>query len=235
TNVPSSDRSFAVLLDGRAIKTPKRQPLHLPTTELAQAIAGEWTAQGEHVAPQSMPLTKLANTTIDGILQQPEAIRADILAFSHQDLICYRADNPAQLVDRQAKAWTGFVKWAEQNFKSTIVLATGVMPVQQSDAFDHGARTWIAKLDAWALGPVHVITTLLGSAIIALALEDGACTPDEAWHSAHVDEDWQISQWGEDAEAASRRAFRAEEMKAATHFLDLCRSSAVLEMKHTAE
>ncbi|MEO1282443.1 MAG: ATP12 family protein [Pseudomonadota bacterium] len=213
----------AIHLDDRPIKTPGRNKLALPTAALAAAIGEEWSAQGEFVEPQSMPLTKLSNTIIDGILVDPDAIRKDLAAFANQDLICYRADRPDELVEMQAKAWDPFVKWAQGTFKARPVLTAGIMPVEQSVDYQHGAQAHIAKLEPWALGPIHVMTTLVGSAVMALAHADGTWTAEDVWKAAHVDEDWQAENWGHDAEAAERRKFRTAEMMAAARFLALSR------------
>ncbi|MEO1207255.1 MAG: ATP12 family protein [Pseudomonadota bacterium] len=214
----------AVLLDGRPIKTPARNTLALPTLPLAEAIAEEWDAQSEFVDPKSMPMTKLANTIIDGILTDPEPTRVDILAFAGQDLICYRAGEPVELVAEQANCWERFTRWAKEKFGDEMRLNAGIMPVEQSEAFQAGARAFIAKLEPWSLAPVHVMTTLTGSAVMALALSDGAVSADEVWTAAHVDEDWQRERWGQDAEAAARRKFRYDEMMAASRFLALSRA-----------
>lgn len=214
-----------VCLDGRTVKTPARRPLHLPTKALADAIAQEWIDQGEHIDPHAMPLTKLSNTTIDGILPDTAPVRAEILSYVGQDLICYRAEHPAELADLQSAAWDPLVRWAHQTFESPLTLTTGVMPVPQPEALLTGAETKIAVIEPWCVGAVHVITTLTGSAILALAHADQALDADAVWTTAHVDEDWQISQWGADAEAAKRRAFRGAEMRAASQFMTLCRAT----------
>ncbi len=223
-NAPEAGaEGYAIELDGRPLRTPARAKLLLPTAALAEAIAGEWRAQGEEIDPRAMTLTRLANTTHDGIVPQPEPIRDDILAFAGQDLLCYRAEHPVELVEAQARLWDPLLDWAEHAFEARPVLTAGVMPVPQPEAVIAGARAHIAGLEAWSLGAVHVMTTLTGSAILALAHVDGAIGVDEAWSAAHVDEDWQIAQWGEDYEAAQRRAKRAGEMRAASRFVTLLR------------
>ena len=68
---------------------------------------------------------------------------------------------------------------------------------------------------------MHSVTTLTGSALLALALSQDAITPDQVWAAAHVDEDWQMAQWGRDALAMERRAHRRAEMDAAAKILSL--------------
>ena len=214
---------FAILLDGRVVRTPKKMPLVVPTRGLAEAIAAEWAAQGEHVDPQTMPLSKLAITAIDGVRGAAAEVAADIVRFAGSDLLCYRAEGPEGLVQRQAEVWDALLQWCEAELGARLIRAEGVMPVEQSrQALDRIAAQ-VAPFDALALACLHVMTTLTGSALLALAHAKGRLSAEEAWAAAHIDEDWQISQWGEDAEAAHRRAARWAEMQAASRFLELLR------------
>jgi chaperone required for assembly of F1-ATPase len=212
---------FEVLLDGRNLKTPKRIDLLLPTHALAEAIAAEWAGQGEHIAPASMPVTQLANTAIDGVAGREADVRSDILKYAGSDLLCYRAEAPAALVERQAVAWDSVLEWAERVLGARFILANGVMPVTQPDEALRAVAANLEGLDAFRLASLHVMTTLMGSAVLALAHARGRLTAAEAWKAAHVDEDWQIEQWGEDAEAAARRRRHWEELRAASRLLQL--------------
>jgi chaperone required for assembly of F1-ATPase len=207
----------AVLLDGRPVRTPARAPLHAPPA-VAAAIAAEWNAQGDHVLPATMPLTRLANTAIDGVAKAVEAVKDDIAAIAASDLVLYRADGPAGLVARQRAAWDGIVRHAETRVGVRLLLAEGVMPVRQDAALGTALRTRLPG-DALALAALHQITTLTGSAFIALAFLDGTVSFDEAWRAAHVDEDWNIDAWGEDAEAKERRGSRERDARAAAFVL----------------
>jgi len=217
------EEGFAILLDGRAVRTPKKMPLVVPTRALAEAIAAEWAAQGERIDPQTMPLSKLAITAIDGVGGAAAEVAAEIVKFAGSDLLCYRAEGPEALVQRQAEVWDALLQWCEAELGACFILAEGVMPVEQSrEALDRIAVE-VAPFDALALTGLHVMMTLTGSALLALAHAKGRLSLEEAWAAAHLDEDWQISQWGEDAEAAERRAVRWAEMQAASRFLELLR------------
>ena len=217
------EAGFAILLDRRPVRTPKKRPLVVPRQALAQAIAAEWDAQGERIDPQTMPLSKLAITAIDAVRGAAADVAADIVKFAGSDLLCYRAKGPEGLVQRQAEVWDALLQWYEAELGARFVLAEGVMPVEQNrDALDRIAGE-VAPFDALALTSLHVMTTLTGSALLALAHAKGRLSAEEAWAAAHIDEDWQISQWGEDAEAAGRRAARWAEMQAASRFLELLR------------
>jgi chaperone required for assembly of F1-ATPase len=212
---------YRVTLDGRPVRTPRKQPLAVPYRALAEAIAAEWRAQRDVIEPATMPLTRFANSIIDGVIGREPEVRADILKYAGHDLVCYRAEGPVGLVQRQAAAWDPVIRWARRALAARLVLAAGVMPVVQPDSALEGIAAALEQLDAYRLTSIHVMTTLTGSALLALAHSQGELTADEAWEAAHVDEDWQIEQWGEDAEAAERRRRRWDEMKAASRLLGL--------------
>jgi chaperone required for assembly of F1-ATPase len=212
-----------VLLDGKALRTPAGTPLAVPTRALAEAIAGEWHAQGEHVDPQTMPLTKLANSAIDGVRGREAEIGADVLKFVASDLLCYRAEEPAALVERQSRAWDPILQWSREVLGADLAVAKGVMPVRQGEDAGLAAARAMARYGAFELAALHVMTALMGSAVLALALAHGRLDAEAAWSAAHVDEDWQISRWGADAEAMARRERRWIEMQAASRLLELLR------------
>jgi chaperone required for assembly of F1-ATPase len=173
------------------------------------------------IDPATMPLTRFANSILDGVIGREPEVRADILKYAGSDLLCYRAEGPASLVQRQAAAWDRVLAWAREAFNARLVLTAGVMPVAQPDHALAGIAAALEELDAYRLTSIHVMTTLTGSALLALAHSHGALTVDEAWAAAHIDEDWQIEQWGEDYEAAQRRQYRWSEMQAASRLLEL--------------
>src|SRR5262245_29357174 len=212
---------FAIKLDGRGVKTPKKATLAVPGRAFADAIADEWNTQGEHIDPRTMPLTRLANTVIDGVQGHEEDVRADILKFAGSDLLCYRAERPETLVTRQTEAWDPVLGWAAKTLGARMVLGEGVMPVPQSQECINAVAAALAPADAYRLAALHVITTLTGSVLLALAHLDGYLSAEETWERAHVDDDWQAEQWGEDAEAVARRRRRWSEMQAASRMMQL--------------
>lgn len=216
-----SEGRFGVLLDGRPIRTPGRAQLVLPTRAAAEATAAEWAAQGAVIDPATMPLTRMVNVALDGVAAQAAAVRDDIVNFAGTDLVCYRADTPEGLVTLQARHWDPVVQWAEKALGARFVLACGVMPADQSEAALTAVRSAVETVEPLRLTALHVMTGLTGSALIALAVLRGRLDVGEAWRAAHVDEDWNIAQWGEDAEAARRRAARFEDMKAAATLITL--------------
>lgn len=208
--------AYVLRLDGRRAMTPARNPLAVDQRPLADAIAAEWEGQGEEIDPNTMPATRLANTAIDGVAPRRTEVRAEVLAYAGTDLLCYRAGEPEGLVARQRAAWDPILAWAESRYGVRFVLAEGVMHVAQPEATLAAIAAALEKIDApFALAGLHVATTLTGSALIALALAEGAIDVETAWAAAHVDEDWNIFKWGEDAEATRRRALRYGDFKAA--------------------
>jgi chaperone required for assembly of F1-ATPase len=211
---------FAIRLDGRAVRTPARRVLEAPTRALADALAAEWNAQEELIDPLNMPLTRLANSIIDGVVDAPAAVAAEIEKYAGSDLVVYRAPGPQGLIARQALAWDPILSWARETLGARFVLAEGIGFVAQPAAAVAAARAAIPR-DPWRLGALNAITTLTGSALIALAVAAGRLSAEEAWAAAHADEDWNMDFWGRDELALERRAFHFAEMKAAAMVLDL--------------
>lgn len=224
--VEATGGGWRILLDGRTVKTPQRAELSLPSEALAQAIAEEWQAQTDEIVPATMPLTKLANTALDAVTGREAEVGEDILRFAARDLLCYRADQPQDLEDRQREVWDPLIHWANEHYGARLCLAAGVMPIDQPAEAIASLRTGIVCRDAFALTALHVMTSLTGSAILPLAHICGRLTLDEAWAAAHLDEDFQIARWGEDAEAKARRDARYKEMAAASRFFQLAEATS---------
>jgi chaperone required for assembly of F1-ATPase len=219
-DVEHSRGEFRVVLDGRPARTPARRMLAAPRAGLAQALAAEWASQREFIDPGKMPLTRLANTIIDGVADSPSAVAEDAAKYLAYDLVVYRAEAPEGLVARQTQAWDPVLTWAHASLGAGFVPAKGaiVSAPQPAHALD-AARAAIPR-DPWRLGAFHAVTTLTGSALIALALAHGALSVARAWSAAHVDEDWNMELWGRDELALERRASRFAEMQAAARVLE---------------
>ena len=220
-NAPGALNQFSVSLDGKTLNTPGRAKLLLSTRALAEAVADEWRQQAEVIDARTMPLTRIANTSIDGVIPNRSAVMAEIAGFAMSDLLCYRADGPRELVQLQDCTWTPVLNWAEQTFGIEFKTVSGVMPVVQDSGVETRISQHLESVHAMTLAPLHVFTTLTGSAVLALAIKCGHLDTETAWSAAHIDEDWQIKQWGPDAEAAARREVRWQEMQDAGRFLDL--------------
>jgi chaperone required for assembly of F1-ATPase len=209
---------FAVRLDDKPVRTPAGRLLAAPTAALAEALAAEWEAQRDVVDPAKMPLTRLANSIIDGVSERSALVAKDVARYLASDLICYRAGAPRGLAERQAHHWDPILAWARDTLGARLLLAEGVVHVTQPETALAAAGAAIPR-DPWRLGALHSVTTLTGSALLALALAQGRISADEAWVAAHVDEDWNIAQWGRDELALERRAYRYAELQAAATVL----------------
>ena len=209
---------FRIVLDGRPVKTPARRTLAAPTRALAEAIAAEWEAQRDVIDPAKMPLTRLVNSIIAGVSDPAPAGAVEVEKYHTSDLLFYRAEGPDGLIAREAAAWDPVLAWAHEALGARFVTARGMVHVAQPAAALAAAGAAIPH-DPWRLGAVHAITTLTGSALIAIALARGALTIDQAWTAAHVDEDWNMAFWGRDEIALERRAARFAEMQAAVAVL----------------
>lgn len=216
---------FDIRLDGKPVRTPGRNLLSLPTDVAAWLVADEFAGQGESIDPVTMPVTRLVNTAVDGVAFDPQAVLEDILRFASSDLLCYRADAPDGLVARQNEHWDPVLDWARSALGARFVLAEGVMHVEQPRESIGALGVHLRQRDtALQLASMHVITSITGSALLALAVEAGAITPDAAWSAAHVDEDWQAEHWGQDSEATARRANRLRDFMAAVKLLEALKS-----------
>ncbi|WP_378951061.1 ATP12 family chaperone protein [Mesorhizobium sp. ANAO-SY3R2] len=224
--VAEVDGSYAVQLDGKSVRTPGRALLALPTAAAAQLVADEFSAQGENIDPFTMPVLRLVNTAIDGVATDPQAVLEDILRFASSDLLCYRADSPEKLVQLQNEAWDPVLDWARTSLGARFVLAEGVMHVDQPREAIAALGVHLSqRAEPMRLAALHVMTTLTGSALLALAVEMGELDVKEAWAAAHVDEDWQIEHWGQDSEAVARRANRKRDMLAAVALLEALKAA----------
>ena len=219
--VGDGEKGFEVLLDGRPVNTPARRRVLVPVRGLAEALAAEWAAQGETIDPATMPLTRLTNTAIDGVADQMKEVEAEVVKYAASDLICYRAGEPEGLVTAQSMAWDPVAAFARDRLGARLALAEGVMFVAQSEealmALAAAVRDWVGQgpSAAFRLAALYEMTTLTGSLVLGLALAHEAMTVEAAWAAAHVDEDFQMRTWGEDAEALARRQRRFVDMQAA--------------------
>ncbi len=216
------DGGFAVTLDGRSVKTPgRKRELVVPDAALAETIAEEWNRQGEHIDPATMPLTRLVNSAIEAVSERMTEVRDDIVAFAGSDLLCYRAETPAALVARQKAAWDPVLAWAKQTLAADFKVQHGLMPIDQPVEATQAIAETLTDLDALCLSAVHILTTITGSAILAVAYLKGRLTADEVWAAATIDEMWQREQWGQDDEAQAHTAKRLAEFTAASLCLRL--------------
>ena len=210
-----------IMLDARAVRTPKKALLTLPTVALAEGVAEEWRAQGEVIKPETMKLTGLANAAIDVIMADPAGFATGLTLYGESDLLCYRADDPPALLARYAEEWEPLLAWAQARYDVTFTRVSGIMHQPQPPETLARLATAIASYPAFALAALSQIVTISGSLVIALAFAQRQIAPDAAFDAAHLDELWQAEQWGEDWMAADARALRRADFAAACRFLRL--------------
>lgn len=222
--VEATPAGHAIVLDGKAVKTPLRADLSVPTAALADAIAAEWQAQEEEIDPESMPLMRHAATAIDRVAPASDDIVDQIAAYGGHDLLCYRADEPA-LAAAQAKLWQPVLDWAESELSARLEVTEGVLPIKQpADALDR-LRRRVADHGNFELAALHTMASLTGSLVLSLALSRGEIDTDAAWAAVTIDEISQEERWGTDREAAERRQTLNEALVAAAKFMALCRTA----------
>ena len=219
--VAPRDGGHAVTLDGRGAKTPRGQPLALPNAALAEAVAAEWDAQADDIVPATMPMTRLATAALDVAGPRRADVIDEIVSFGASDLVCYRADAPAELAARQHEVWQPLIDGLAARHAVHLSVTQGVIPIVQPAEAIGALRDIVAGHDDMALAALHTLATVLGSLVIALAVADGVLDADTAWAASRVDEDHQTERWGEDAEAADVRRKRHADVVAAARFLAL--------------
>ncbi len=225
-----AEQGYAILLDGRPVHLPGGLALCVHTAPLAQAIAAEWQAAGgnkdSEMSFADTPLTRLAGTAQQRIAPDPTPMIDAIARYGESDLLCYRADAPEALVERQARGWQPWLDWAALTYDAPLRVGTGIAHVRQHRDSIGALRRAVAALDVEALAAMGIAVPALGSLILGLALVQGALDAAEAHALGALDELFQAEQWGEDAEAAARRRAVAEDVALAARFIGLTREWA---------
>ena len=214
---------FGVALDGRAVKTPAKTGLVVPSQALAEGIAAEWDAQETEIRPDSMPLTRAANAAIDKVAVQFTEVADMLAAYGDSDLTCYRATEPDGLIVRQAKGWDPLLDWAHERFGARLTPTHGVMHVPQDQACLKALGGPLYQMSEFELTAMHDLVSLSGSLVIGLAAFEGAFALDDLWLRSRIDELWQEELWGEDDEATALAGVKRASFLSAHHFLELTR------------
>lgn len=219
--VAPAGAGWGIALDGRPLRTPERALLAVPALPLAEAIATEWNRQGETVDPRAMPLTGLANAAIDRVAPDRLGFADSLARFAEQELLAYRADHPPSLVDHQAAHWDPWLAWARNRYDIDFVIVAGIMHQPQPAATLARITAAYRAFDAFRLAALHAVVTISGSAVIGLAVAEGALDAQGAFAIGHLDELWQAEQWGKDPLAEAAQAARRADLDAAVSLLAL--------------
>ena len=219
--ITAEDGGWGIAVDGKAVRTPAREPLVVPTRGLAEAIAAEWNAAGETIEPRAMPLTGLANAAIDHVTGDPEQFARTLAQYGEGDLACYRAEAPRALVERQEQSWDRLLGWARRRFDVDFRTTCGIIPVQQPPATVQRLTHAVATLHPFQLAGLSPLVTIGGSLVAALAVLEGAIGADSAWEAVSIDDRWQLEKWGADGEAEAALEARRRDFLAAARFLEL--------------
>jgi chaperone required for assembly of F1-ATPase len=220
-SVKQEATGFSIYLDARPVKTPAGAPLSVPTEALADAVAGEWNAIKGAIKPEAMPFTRAANTSIDRIAPDPDPLVDALADYGASDLLCYRAQEPAALRQRQFAAWDPMLAWSAEALGAPLVAALGVVHVAQPRQSLEALRHAVAQETSFRLTGLSELVTLSGSLVLGLAVSRGALDAETAWRLSRVDEDWQEEQWGRDAEAAEAAETRRVAFMTADRYLRL--------------
>lgn len=217
------ETGFALMLDGRPVKTPGRAPLVLPSAAMAQAVADEWAGQGEQIVIASMPMTGFANAAIDRIAPDPARFISDIAAYGETDTLCYRADPGDPLAERQLAEWEPIVQWAENRFDIRLIRVAGIVHQPQSTHSLSRLTSVVAAFDPHVLAGLSTISSIGGSLVSALAMLEQAFDSETIWRAVCLEELWQEELWGADAEALETRALRRAAFDDAYRFCCIAR------------
>lgn len=219
--VAEIEGGFTVELDGRRVKTPAKQALHVPTHAMAAAIAAEWDAQIDIINPNTMPVTKTANAAIDKVAVQHAEVAEMLAAYGDSDLLCYRADTPEELVARQNAQWDPMLDWAAQALNARLEPRIGVIHSSQSPKSIEVLSARTHALDAYELAAFHDLVSLSGSLILGFAATMNARPTEEIWMISRLDELWQEEQWGEDEDATALALIKRDAFLHAKRMFDL--------------
>ena len=211
TEVAEVDGGYEIRLDGRPVRTPFKNALHLPTRALAELLAEEWEAQSSTIDPNTMPATRTANSAIEKVAPQRDAVIEHLASYGETDLLCYRADSPEGLAARQSEVWDPWLAWAKGTYQADLAITRGILPVAQPKDAIHALTAPMRSMDPFALAAFHDLVSLPGSLVLGLAVAVDAAKPETIWQAARLDELWQIEQWGldEEAEAVNAHKYQA--------------------------
>ncbi|MCW8841980.1 MAG: ATPase [Rhodobacteraceae bacterium] len=223
TTVEKEEDGFGVRLDGRAVKTPAKAGLVVPTRALADAIAAEWDAQDGEIDPTTMPTTRGANAAIDKVRHQHGEVADMLAAYGDSDLLCYRATQPQELIARQEAAWVPLLDRAESELAAPLQATSGVMHIDQDAKSLAELRARVHALNEFELAAFHDLVSLSGSLVIGFAAAYEWEPIERLWDVSRIDETWQEEQWGVDEDAQAQAEIKRAAFLHADRFFRMAR------------
>ena len=212
------DGGFTVRLDDRLVRTPGRAKLVVPTLALAQVLAGEWAEQGAHINPLTMPINQMAQSAIDLVSANLAGVQSELSTYAGTDLLCYRAEAPVSLAERQHRAWQPWLDWAAEVFGARLVTTDGIIAIRQDQHALDRLKSAVKAFDHFRLAGLQRAVTLSGSLVLGLALARGALDGEQVCDLAEIDDKYQIERWGDDVKLAADRARRRRDLVAAGRY-----------------
>lgn len=203
--VAATPEGFAVERNGQIIKTPAGEALILPRKALAEAIAEEWRAQGDKVKPDTMPMMQFAATTLDMTRKNRKAVVDQVAGYASGDLLCFFAEGPEELIQRQQKAWQPALDWCAKRFDALLQTGQGIMPIEQSPDALRALHRAVEAFDGFRLTGLKQATEVSGSLVLGLGLAEKHLTAEQVFQAAELDTDFQAEKWGDDPVSTGRR------------------------------
>jgi chaperone required for assembly of F1-ATPase len=215
------DGGYAVTLDGKSPRTPGMKTVVVPTQAVAEAMAEEWAAQAEFIDAQTMPMTRIVNSAVEGGEAAMPALAAEIVKYAGNDLLLYRAETPESLMRKQEEMWDPLLVALARTFDVAFQPTFGVVHQEQPAANSVKLGAVLAGEPLLSLTAINVITSITGSGLLAIVLRHGLADAEQVWAAAHVDEDHNVANWGEVEEITVRRGKRRREFDAAVRLVTL--------------
>lgn len=220
-----TEDGFVVQLDGKTVKTPLAQPLAAPNRVIADAIVAEWSAQGDEIVPDSMPMMQVLTTAIDG-QRERAAVTKTLLGYLDTDLLCYRVKEPVELAKRQKEIWDRWLTWFDEHFESPLEVTYGLQALKQDSDTHKQIWNYLEALDEYYFTVLQIVTSLSGSIVLGLAFLEHEATPEDVFNAAELEEIYHAEIAGEEIHGADpvqekRQRVMKRELASAKTFLEL--------------
>ena len=225
----TAGQAWRVMLDGKPMRLPGGALLLLDNPALAHAIATEWQqaggTKGGAMSAADTPLTRMAGTAQERVAPNAKAVALEIARYGETDLLCYRAEDPDDLVQRQAAQWQPWLDWAAQRYSARLLVTAGIMHRPQPPEALAALVAAVAAHPPATLAALGLIVPATGSLILGLAVAEGVLSAESAIQAAQLDELYQAELWGVEWESEERRARIAADIALAARYLTLSRQN----------